>query len=72
METVERMTSLFRPEPGEMADRKLEELAALLMDVEAAVERLPEAERQKYRDARDSVIAARRYAERHAGEHWIG
>jgi hypothetical protein len=54
-----------------MSDKELQRLAALLCDVEAAIALLPEDERKRYTEAQQSVVDARRYAERHAHEHWI-
>lgn len=51
---------------------ELAELAAVLIDVDAAVALLPPEERAEYARCQQSVIDARRYAERHAHEHWIG
>jgi hypothetical protein len=51
---------------------ELERLASLLMNVDEATALLPEDERRRYAEARDSVIEARRAAERMAHEVWIG
>lgn len=59
-------------EHGQSRVEDLERLAALLADPDAAIALLPESEQQRYREAQESVIEARRYAQRHAHEIWIG
>jgi ADP-heptose:LPS heptosyltransferase len=51
---------------------QLAEFAALLTDVNAAIALLSPEERAEYERCQQSVIDARRYAERHAHEIWIG
>lgn len=55
-----------------MTDEQLQEIAAALLDPEAAIACLPEAEQAAYRAAQQSVIDARRAGERLARELWIG
>lgn len=57
---------------SEMTPERLAEVAAVLVDVDACIALLPAEERAEYERCQQSVIDARRYAERHAHEHWIG
>jgi len=45
----------------------LEDLRPIVSDVERATEALPEEEREAYREAQESVVAARRRAESQEG-----
>lgn len=53
-------------------DAQLEQLAAVLIDVDACIALLPVEERAEYERCQQSVIDARDYAQRHAHEYWIG
>jgi hypothetical protein len=55
-----------------MSDERRAKLADLLSDLTKAEAALPQAERDRYRRAQQSVVDARRHAERTAHEHWIG
>lgn len=51
----------------------IEELTAMITDPDVfAGKYLPQEEQDRYRAAQQSVIDARRYAEVHAHEHYIG
>lgn len=58
--------------PGEVVTRDLAKFMALLTTVEGVLSLLPPEEQAEYKRCQQSVIDARRYAERHAHEHWIG
>lgn len=45
--------------------------AEALLDLEAAFKELPEAEQRAYKEAQQSVVDARRFAEANAGGIWI-
>jgi hypothetical protein len=49
-----------------------QELVELLLDVKKATALLPEDERKAYEEAQESVVRARREAERWGHTHWIG
>jgi hypothetical protein len=57
---------------ADLAAARLERLADLLVDVDAAAQFLTPEECAEYERCRDSVIDARRYAERMAPFMWIG
>lgn len=54
-----------------MTDAQMKKLVKVLSDPEAAMAALPQAEREAYERAQQSVVDARRYAEAHAHEHFI-
>jgi hypothetical protein len=56
----------------DLSAARVERLADLLMDVEAAAQFLTPDERAEYERCRDSVIEARRHAERMAPFMWVG
>jgi hypothetical protein len=53
-----------------LTDEQLAEIARLLIDPDADA-CLPEEEWLEYRRCQRSVVEARRYAEAHAGEHYV-
>jgi hypothetical protein len=59
-----------------MADHELPEvdprLIALVTDLDAACDALPQEEKEEYERCQQSVIDARRAAEREGREIWIG
>ena len=59
--------------PGEVQPSQSKcQIAKVLLDVEAAVASLPEEEQRAYREAQQSIVDARRSAERIEGQLWIG